>query len=146
MLTNYISIFLITGIAILATLKEHFFFLVTSASINLTLSFVSVCIFSIEWTVALLQIFTSLLTFTYLLSVYLKMKLQIQRRRKVDRLRQLQNHFLRHNLAPGNTKSSSIYSNSSQDEHPYDKITLTSKWILNQQQLVLSPSPSMRSQ
>ncbi|XP_075588957.1 uncharacterized protein LOC124496530 [Dermatophagoides farinae] len=130
LLGSYLATFIITLVTLLATFKEHFFFLITAASLNLILATLSMAIQSYRWSIILLQIISSLFTFSYLLSMYLKMKLEIIHKRR------LQKRLYNYN---NNNKN-----NDNVDDHIYqiapsikptptgfNPIELTNEWIIN---------------
>lgn len=140
LLTDYCTVFLITLIALIATVKENFFFLLASALINITLSFVNLFIDSYRWSIIFLQLCASLFTLTYTMSVYVKMKLDIRRKKRKERLTILHRAQLSSDDAYGERKSN-LYQ-SSVHSHSYDKLVLTSEWLRNQH----SPTAQLHQQ
>ncbi|KAH9501078.1 hypothetical protein DERF_011947 [Dermatophagoides farinae] len=116
LLGSYLATFIITLVTLLATFKEHFFFLITAASLNLILATLSMAIQSYRWSIILLQIISSLFTFSYLLSMYLKMKLEIIHKRR------LQKRFLEE-LQTSNMMKRRFLG--------FNPIELTNEWIIN---------------
>ncbi|XP_075677542.1 uncharacterized protein LOC142645367 [Dermatophagoides pteronyssinus] len=108
--------------------------------LNILLAILSMTIQSYRWSIILLQIISSLFTFSYLLSMYLKMKLDILHKRRLQqRLEELQtsNMMKRRFLVTSTTLDENV------DDHIYqiapsikpppefNPIELTNEWIIN---------------
>lgn len=140
LLADYCAVFLITSIGLIATVKENFFFLLASALTNITLSIVNLFIDSFRWSIIFLQLCASLFTLAYTMSVYVKMKLDIRRKKRKEKLAILRSQLSGEGYAEGDRKSN-LYQ-SSVHSHSYDKLVLTNEWLRTQH----SPTAQLQQQ
>lgn len=114
LLLDYGIASIIGVVALLAVVKENFFFLVCSAAVNSILAIGNLSVASYRWSIILLQFISAMFTFAYTLSTYLKMKFDIRRKKRLKRL-----ELVRHGVRDGSMAT----------HHDYDKLVLTNQWL-----------------
>lgn len=87
MLVNYATVWLLCVVCIMATIMDNFFFLVSSGTLNLLSMIVNVGMLPIRLSLVFLQTVCITFAFTYAFSVYLRMKLNIKKKRNQYRMR-----------------------------------------------------------
>ncbi|KAJ6216257.1 hypothetical protein RDWZM_007414 [Blomia tropicalis] len=122
LILDYGIVLLVTLIALFATIKENFFFLITSATCNIILGLANFLVTPFRMSIIFLQLCSSLFIFIYTLSVYLRMKMDIRRKKKREKDMARIHIMDKENLYQNSVKS-----------HSYDKLVLTNEWLASQQ-------------